>query len=118
MMIYIKRRTLSYMIRDELLEANKQNRWEKVYTKVPGGMVEPQPALPVAIPIIEFQLTIDGLEQAIEIFVCPQCHGVMGVDWTYLDQVTEIIRCPMCEKDICVEDPQDFIEIFKVGGDT
>lgn len=27
---------------------------------------------------------------------CPYCHGLFAVDWTYIDQVDNIVHCPMC----------------------
>jgi hypothetical protein len=34
---------------------------------------------------------------AVEIHECPQCKGLFGVDWTYLDQQNDNVVCPMCE---------------------
>lgn len=29
-------------------------------------------------------------------YQCPNCHGHLMLDGTYLDQVTEYIKCPYC----------------------
>lgn len=40
----------------------------------------------------------------VEIHECPHCTGVFGVDWTFLDQVSQEIKCPMCEIEVHVSD--------------
>ena len=32
----------------------------------------------------------------LEVFECPGCKGSIGIDATYLEQVTEAIACPYC----------------------
>ena len=35
-------------------------------------------------------------DYAIENVICPHCNGFFAVDWTYLDQVDDVVSCPMC----------------------
>jgi len=50
----------------------------------------------------------EGQEQEIEIVTCPHCNGVFAVDSTYLDQVDDVVHCPMC----CIE----VIIVEELGG--
>lgn len=43
----------------------------------------------------EYSLQPDK-DLAIEIATCPYCNGIFGVDVTYLDQVDDVVHCPMC----------------------
>ena len=50
------------------------------------------------------QEVIDEDEVGVEIHECPHCTGVFGVDWTFLDQVSQEVKCPMCEQPVlCVD---------------
>ncbi len=43
------------------------------------------------------QLDYDENQQlSVEVGICPGCNGLIGIDWTYLDQVDNCITCPMC----------------------
>jgi hypothetical protein len=35
-------------------------------------------------------------DHAIDVGECPYCHGLFGVDWTYLEQVDNVVHCPIC----------------------
>lgn len=39
------------------------------------------------------------------ICVCPYCQGTLGVDPTYVDQVSDIVHCPMCCTEMQIPDP-------------
>lgn len=41
---------------------------------------------------------------AIDTAECPYCHGLFGVDWTYLEHVDNIVHCPMCCMQIVFSD--------------
>ena len=48
---------------------------------------------------------IDNTETGVEVHECPHCNGLFGVDWTYLDQISEEVNCPMCNnRVICAMD--------------
>ena len=48
-----------------------------------------------------------GNDETVEIHRCPTCHGVLGIDWTFLDQVQDEIVCPMCSKEFTPSDPPE-----------
>jgi len=63
----------------------------------------------VAVPMLTYNFhDLEGEEQEIEIVTCPHCNGVFGVDSAYLDQVDDVIHCPMCciETVIAEKDPE------------
>jgi hypothetical protein len=43
-------------------------------------------------------------DHAIDTGECPYCHGLFGVDITYLDQVDNVVHCPMCCMEVEFED--------------
>jgi Zn-finger nucleic acid-binding protein len=51
-----------------------------------------------------------GNDESVEIHRCPRCHGLLGIDSTYLDQVDTTVICPMCTKEICFSDPSEVEE--------
>lgn len=44
-----------------------------------------------------FQIEDVPEEYELEVGRCPICHGVIGVDATFLDQVDSTVTCPFCE---------------------
>jgi len=63
--------------------------------------------------------TQDG-ELDIEVMQCPCCQGIFAVDTSYLDEVTEVVHCPMCCEEVlvCEEDEiSQNILIVKYEGD-
>ena len=51
------------------------------------------------------EIIIDENEDlAMEMCVCPFCKGLFAVDWTYLEQVTNVIHCPMCCMEVVFEE--------------
>ena len=60
-------------------------------TYVTEFVVEPKPEFPVDV----------------EIHLCPCCHGVFGIDTSFVDQVTVKIECMMCDNTIEIADPPE-----------
>jgi hypothetical protein len=44
---------------------------------------------------------------ALDTVECPYCKGLFGVDWTYLEQVDNVVHCPMCCMQVIFEDWED-----------
>lgn len=45
---------------------------------------------------------------------CPHCTGSFAVDWTFIDQVNDIVHCPMCLSSVQfreVEEEEDVVEV-------
>lgn len=40
-----------------------------------------------------------GQDNEMECVTCPHCGGFFAVDSSYLDNVTDVVHCPMC----CIE---------------
>lgn len=59
-------------------------------------------ATPVLLDVGDLDLNDE--DDALVVGTCPFCGGLLGVDWTYLDQVTNVIHCPMCCEELTVED--------------
>lgn len=51
--------------------------------------------IPLVLNIYEIIID-DTADLALIYGECSYCHGLFGVDWTYLDQVDNIVHCPMC----------------------
>jgi hypothetical protein len=43
-------------------------------------------------------------DYALDVVECPFCHGIFGVDWTYLEQVDNTVHCPMCCMEVTFAD--------------
>jgi hypothetical protein len=39
---------------------------------------------------------IPDTEDVLVVTTCPVCKGVFGVDFAYLDQIDDLVSCPMC----------------------
>lgn len=54
------------------------------------------------VEITVFVISTDDSDKkrAVEVglFECPNCHGTVGVDVSYIHQVTEAIACPYCRE--------------------
>ena len=46
------------------------------------------------------QISIEDGDLAIEVGTCPGCGGLFGIDWTYLDQISTDVTCPMCGTEV------------------
>lgn len=44
-------------------------------------------------------------DYAVEIFECPHCHGLTGVDATFLEQVTDAFHCSICCMELIADEP-------------
>ena len=67
------------------------NIWETTHGKH-------EPFIEIELPTILTEpkdFDVDN-DLSLEIGTCPACGGLFGVDWTYIEQVTDIIHCPMC----------------------
>jgi len=42
--------------------------------------------------------------ETVEIHRCNQCNGVLGIDSSFIDQVNDEVKCPMCENKIVLGD--------------
>jgi uncharacterized protein YbaR (Trm112 family) len=49
----------------------------------------------------EFDLPLDK-ERKMEYILCPFCHGDFAVDAYYLDEISDVIHCPMCCMEVFV----------------
>jgi hypothetical protein len=43
---------------------------------------------------------------------CPCCGGLLGIDMTYLEQVTNVIHCPLCCTELFVPDEVSDVRNF------
>jgi len=53
---------------------------------------------------IEELVVDENNDHAIDTGECPYCHGFFGVDVTYLEQVDNVVHCPMCCMEVEFED--------------
>ena len=43
------------------------------------------------------EIVVDAsMDYSLDWGICPGCHGIFGIDATYIDQVNENVKCPMC----------------------
>lgn len=38
---------------------------------------------------------------------CPHCGGLLGVDWAFLEQVSDFVNCPMCQRIVYVPEEKN-----------
>ena len=57
---------------------------------------EPFLGIAIAPMSIEIKAPTQNGDLELEVIQCPYCKGVFAVDVTYIDQVDELIHCPMC----------------------
>lgn len=46
-------------------------------------------------------------DEVLEIHRCPECTGIFGIDYTFVDQVQEEVVCMMCLIEIHISDTED-----------
>lgn len=57
----------------------------------------PRNGMPVAVEQQIYKyLDAEGRRQELTIATCPICHGEVGVDSAFLDQVSDEVTCPYC----------------------
>ena len=64
---------------------------------------EPLVFIPPNIAGIPFVVD-EKKELELTVVTCPNCHGLFGVDSSFLDQVSNTVHCSMCLYEIYIAD--------------
>ena len=48
--------------------------------------------------MIDIEVNLNGNTITLMVFECEFCKGAIGIDATYIDQVSEEIKCPYCNQ--------------------
>ena len=51
---------------------------------------------------MDISTELNGKEVNLLIVECPTCHGALGLDTSFIDQVAEVVNCPYCKSSISV----------------